>query len=138
VSEARALVTPGSVSKSATLRTIDAPDLQYGTALHIRVTRCADGSSVVSLFGELDVTSMPQFDLVTSETLSSKPKEMIFDLTQCQFVSAQGYAAIGRCSLEVPVEVRSRSGLAARVFAVLGYDRVGSFTVPAARGGTPW
>ena len=61
--------------------------------------------------------------------LSSTPKALMFDLTQSQFVSAQGYDAIGRCSLEVPVEVRSRTGVAGRVFAALGYGRVDVVTV---------
>ena len=63
-----------------------------------------------------------------TEVLSGKPKELIFDLTQSEFVSAQGYDAIGRCSLRLPVQVRSRTGLAARVFAVLGYEEVNVVT----------
>ena len=47
---------------------------------------------------------MAQFEGMISEVLSENPKELIFDLTQSEFISAQGYAAIGRCSLEVPVE----------------------------------
>jgi hypothetical protein len=39
-------------------------------------------------------------------------------------VSAQGYAAIGRCSLHTSVEVRSGTTLASRVFDIYGYDRV--------------
>lgn len=101
-----------------------APNLQYGAAFHIRVTRRGDGSSLADLLGELDVTSIAQFELAITELLSSNPRGLIFDLTQSRFVSAQGYDAIGRCSLEVPVQVRSRTGLAARVFTVLGYDRV--------------
>lgn len=98
--------------------------MQYGTAFQIRIIRHDDGSSVAILLGELDGTSMAQFESVIAELLSSKPKQLLFDLTQSQFVSAQGYDIIGRCSLEVPVEVRSRTGVAGRVFAVLGYDRV--------------
>jgi hypothetical protein len=56
---------------------------------------------------------------------------LIVDLTGCQFVSAQGYAAIGRCSLRTPVEVRSGTTLASRVFEIYGYDRVTTVTTPA-------
>ena len=81
-------------------------------------------SAVVTLLGELDITSMAQFEAMIGEVLSHEPKGLVFDLTQSEFVSAQGYDAIGRCSLEVPVEVRSRTGVAGRVFAVLGYEQV--------------
>ena len=49
---------------------------------------------------------------------------MIFDLSQSLFISAQGYAAIGDCSLEVPVRIRSRTDLLSKVLAIYGYDRV--------------
>jgi hypothetical protein len=67
---------------------------------------------------------MAQFERVITEVLSASPKELIFDLTQSQFISAQGYAAIGRCSSEVPVMLRSRTTLASKVLAIYGYERV--------------
>ena len=120
----RSLATRRSEVRSSTLRDNEAPNLQYGTAFHTRIIRRDDGTCVAILLGELDVTSMTQFELMITELLSGKPKELIFDLTQSEFVSAQGYDAIGRCSLRLPVEVRSRTGLAARVFGVLGYEGV--------------
>lgn len=124
----RALATRRSEVRSSTLRNSGAPNLQYGAAFHARVIHRDDGTCVAILLGELDVTSMTQFELVITEVLSGKPKELIFDLTQSEFVSAQGYDAIGRCSLRLPVQVRSRTGLAARVFAVLGYEEVNVVT----------
>jgi hypothetical protein len=67
---------------------------------------------------------MVQFERMITEVLSGSPKELIFDLTRSQFISAQGYAAIGDCSLEVPVRVRSRTGLASKVLTIYGYERV--------------
>ena len=64
------------------------------------------------------------FKRIISEVLWDEPRELIFDLTQSQFVSAQGYAAIGHCSPEVPVRVRSRTALASKVLAIYGYERV--------------
>jgi anti-anti-sigma regulatory factor len=124
VIDERALASRHPHVRLSTLRSSETPNLQYGAAFNIRIIRRDDDSSVVILLGELDVTSMAQFELMITEVLSSRPKELLFDLTQSQFVSAQGYDAIGRCSLEVPVEVRSRTGVAGRVFAVLGYERV--------------
>jgi len=98
--------------------------LHYGTSFQVQVLRRRDDSVILSLIGELDITSMAQFQGIISEVLWNDPRELIFDLTQCAFVSAQGYAAIGRCSLEVPVRVRSRTALASKVLTIYGYERV--------------
>ena len=108
----------------ATLRGSHVPNLRYGTSFHIRVVRRDDESVTLVLLGELDITSMVQFERVVTEVLSASPNELIFDLTQSQFISAQGYAAIGRCSSEVPVRLRSRTTLASKVLAIYGYERV--------------
>jgi anti-anti-sigma factor len=84
-----------------------------------------DGERVViKLLGELDIVSMARFERLIAEILSTHPRELRFDLTQAEFISAQGYAAMGRCSLEVRVTVRSRSELTSRVLAIYGYDQV--------------
>ncbi len=72
---------------------------------------------------------MGQFEQALAEVMAESPPGVLFDLTECQFVSAQGYAAMGRCSVTTPVEVRSRTGIASRVFAIFGYDRVATVTV---------
>jgi len=112
------------VVKVATLRDSQAPNLQHGTSFQIRVIRRDDESVALRLLGELDIASMAEFERIVTEVLLGSPKELIFDLTRSQFVSAQGYAAIGRCSLEVPVTVRSRTGLASKVLVIYGYERV--------------
>jgi anti-anti-sigma regulatory factor len=108
----------------ATLRESHVPNLRYGTSFHIRVVRRDDESVTLVLLGELDITSMAQFERAIAEVLATSAKELIFDLTQSQFISAQAYAAIGHCSSKVPVKVRSRTALAAKVLAIFGYERV--------------
>jgi hypothetical protein len=110
--------------KAATLRKSEVPNLRYGTSFRIRVLHRDDGSVALLLLGELDITSMVQFERMITEVLSGNPKQLTFDLTHSQFISAQGYAAIGRCSSEVPVEVRSGTDLATKVLAIYGYERV--------------
>lgn len=102
----------------------DAPNLEYGTEFQVQVGGRDDDSVALFLLGELDVTSMAQFERVVAEVLSCNPKKVIFDLTRSRFVSAQGYAVMGRCSSEVAVGIRSRTGLASRVLTVLGYELV--------------
>ena len=83
-----------------------------------------DDVIVVELFGELDVVSMDRFEGTVAELLSGQPRELLFDLIQSEFVCAQGYFVIGRCSAEVKVTVRSRTELSARVLALYGYEDV--------------
>jgi anti-anti-sigma factor len=79
----------------------------------------------LGLFGELDLVSMPEFREVLATVLSNRPRELIFDLTNARFVSAQGFVAIGRCSLVVErVVIRSLSGFPERVMRVLGQDNL--------------
>jgi anti-anti-sigma regulatory factor len=122
----------------------DVRNLQYGTSFHIRVVRRVDESVTLVLLGELDITSMEQFEQIIAEVLSARPKELIFDLRQSEFVSAEGYAAIGRCSSEVHVRLRSRTELASKVLTIYGYARVeiavegeSDVKVPCSPGDTP-
>jgi anti-anti-sigma factor len=92
--------------------------------LQVRVFSHDGERVVVKLVGELDIVSMERFERLIADVLSSNPTELRFDLTRAAFVSAQGYAAMGRCSLQARVTVRSRSDLASRVLAIYGYDKV--------------
>jgi anti-anti-sigma regulatory factor len=83
------------------------------------------------LFGELDLVSMPEFREVLARVLSDHPRELIFDLTTTQFVSVQGFLAIGRTSLVVErVVIRSVSGFPERVMRVLGQENLTFITEP--------
>ena len=80
---------------------------------------------MVELSGALDLVSIAEFERVVAEVLLHSPKELVFDLTQTDFISAQGYAAMGRCSLgAVHVSVRSRTEFTSKIFAICGYDRI--------------
>ena len=67
---------------------------------------------------------MAGFEQVLAEVLSGPPRELMFDLSEAHFISAQGYAAMGRCSLDARVTIRSRTELASRVLTAFGYDQV--------------
>jgi anti-anti-sigma regulatory factor len=112
------------VTKPTTPQQCEYGTLQSESLFQVRVTSDDAGQFTVVLFGELDLVSMAAFEQVVAEVLSGKPKELFFDLTQTQFISIQGYVAMGRCSLGVHVSIRSRTELAARVLAICGYDRV--------------
>lgn len=104
-------------------------NLEYGSSIRIRIVR-GDGKPVVLILrGELDLTGMGAFEHALRTAMEEPLIGLIVDLTDCQFISAQGYAAIGRCSLKTPVEVRSGTTLASRVFDIYGYDRVTTVTM---------
>jgi hypothetical protein len=105
-------------------------DVHYGSSIRIRIVRDAGKPVVLILRGELDLTCMGAFEQALRTVMTEPLMGLIVDVTDCQFVSAQGYAAIGRCSLRTPVEVRSGTTLASRVFNIYGYDRVTTVTTP--------
>jgi hypothetical protein len=103
----------------------------WGAAeVRVRIVR-DDGKPVVLILrGELDLTCMGAFEQALRAVMAEPLLGLIVDLTPCQFVSAQGCAAIGRCSLKTRVEVRSGTTLASRVFDIYGYDMVTTVTTP--------
>jgi hypothetical protein len=99
-------------------------NVQYGSSIRIGIVLDAGKPVVLILRGELDLTCMEAFEQALRTAMADPIVGLIVDLTDCPFVSAQGYAAIGRCSLKTPVEVRSGTTLASRVFDIYGYDSV--------------
>jgi anti-anti-sigma factor len=101
---------------------VDEPQSQ--DVFRAEITTHHDGAITLELFGELDLVSMPQFEAALAEVLMRKPRRVIFDLSAARFISGQGFAAIGRCSNEAEVAIRSGSGLALKILRALGYDEV--------------
>jgi anti-anti-sigma factor len=106
--------------------------LHYGGLFGLRVVPNREGVVVVELIGELDVVSMDRFERTVADLLSDHPRELLFDLTQAQFISVQGYWVMGACSAAVHVTVRSVSSLSARILALFGHDVVVVLVEPEA------
>jgi hypothetical protein len=119
-----------TVERAAAFGEVGELNVEYGSSIRIRLVRDDGKPAVLILRGELDLTCMGAFEQALSAAMAQPLIGLIVDLTDCQFVSAQGYAALGRCSLKTPVEVRSGTTLASRVFAIYGYDRVRTVTMP--------
>lgn len=98
--------------------------IHYGAAFGIRVIPTQADVVVIELTGELDVVSIERFEEAVADLLSAHPSELLFDLTQSEFVCAQAYSVIGRCCAEARVTVRSRSELSARILAIYGHTDV--------------
>jgi hypothetical protein len=122
---------PGSgVGRAAALGNGVELNVEYGSSIRIHLVREDGKPAILVLGGELDLTCMGEFEQALATAMAEPLRGLIVDVTDCQFVSAQGYAAIGRCSLQTPVEVRSRTTLASRVFDIYGYDAVTTVTMP--------
>lgn len=90
-------------------------------------TAIGETGTVLTLVGELDLISMPQFEEALARAVSLRPTRLIFDITVAQFICGQAFAAIGRCSLELDdVVVCARNRLAERLLRAFGYDAITS------------
>lgn len=117
-----------TVGHSAPLGKSEDLKVQYGSSIRIRIVRDVGKPVVLVLRGELDITSMAPFEQALCTVMIGPIRGLVFDLRGCRFVSAQAYAAMGRCSLRTPVEVRTGTNIAAKVFDAYGYDRVTTVT----------
>jgi hypothetical protein len=129
VTDRRAADTRRRSSCSGAFGRSDHLTVGYSTSLQIRIVRGEGCPVTLVLRGELDSTSMWSFEHALAQVMAQNPLGLLFDLTECSFVSAQGYEAIGGCSATTPVEVRSLTDIASRVFAIFGNDRVVSVKV---------
>lgn len=99
--------------------------LQGQALFRCELNRTSSERVVISLYGELDHVTMPQFESAIEEALEMAPTEIHFDLFEAEFVAVAGFAAIGRCTTQVPrVIVRAPGGIAQRVLRLLGFDLV--------------
>jgi hypothetical protein len=97
---------------------------QSQDAFRAEITAHDDDVITLELFGELDLVSMAHFEAALAAVLMRSPRRVIFDLSAAQFISAQGFAAMGRCSGDFKVAVCSSSRLALKNLRALGYDEV--------------
>ncbi|MCU1489244.1 MAG: hypothetical protein JWM85_649 [Acidimicrobiaceae bacterium] len=80
---------------------------------------------VLSLSGDVDVTSEDELEAALAQVVSMRPSHAVIDATESGFVSARGLAAIGRCETSVEqVTFCSRTVFAKRLLDLLGYDAV--------------
>jgi hypothetical protein len=110
---------------SKALSTIGRGRVPVGGAFRAEVLLRGGGFVVLDLFGELDVVSMAKFETALELSLSGSPETVIVDVSRTGFICGAGYAAIGRCSLQVKrLVVCCRGRLAEKVLEALGYEDV--------------
>jgi anti-sigma B factor antagonist len=99
-----------------------------GTPLDIRVEPAGDRISVLSLAGELDLSTIPNVEGTLFEELRARP-ELVIDLTQLVFIDSSGIGLLIRASHAKNGDGRMHFAVASgsqveRVFGLTRIDRV--------------
>ena len=85
----------------------------------------ARSTAIIAIAGEIDMVSTPTLQAAIAEAQATKPDRVIVDATSAEFISVRGYCMIAELSKSVDsVTLCSRSDLAARVMAILGFADV--------------
>ena len=83
----------------------------------------SDNTTVLKLTGELDLVTMAEFEVALETALAEHAAQIVIDTIGTSFISARGYAAMGRCGLVAEqVTICSRDGFAREVLQLLGYE----------------
>ncbi len=83
----------------------------------------SDDTTVLKLTGELDLVTMAEFEVALETALAEHAGQIVIDTIGTSFISARGYAAMGRCGLVAEqVTICSRDGFAREVLQLLGYE----------------
>jgi anti-sigma B factor antagonist len=85
------------------------------------VSEDPDGSPVVSLKGELDMTTSPKLEAAVASVIARSPSRLIIDATELEFADSSAIALLVRWrKLVGHVEVRQPPELLRRVIARMG------------------
>lgn len=85
------------------------------------VTRLDDGVQVISVRGELDLSTAPELEPSLEEVVSSGDAALLIDLSECEFIDSTGIALIVRSWQRLD---RSGGNGGGRVAVCTGNDQV--------------
>jgi anti-anti-sigma factor len=113
------------------------PTAERPASLEVR-TEEADGSLILRLSGDLDLSSTPEFERAVAWGLDTSPKRLVLDLTGLTFIDSCGLRAIltaqragerAQCALSVVPGEQAR-----RLFDLTGVSESLPLTDPPAQG----
>ncbi len=85
----------------------------------------ANGDAVVTLKGELDISSAPSFRTTIEDVLESKPRRIVFDIEELSFLDSSGIAVLVHAANNVDeVELRHPSAIIRRIVEATGLSEV--------------
>ena len=94
-------------------------------AVTVASVREEDGTPVVYLSGELDLTSAGQFGAAIDAALASHPGRLVFDASGLTFMDSSGIVLLVSASQRVQeVQVRDPSPIVRRLIELTGLSKV--------------
>jgi anti-sigma B factor antagonist len=94
-------------------------------AAPVASVREEDGTPVVYLSGELDLTSAGQFSAAIDAALGSQPGTLILDASGLKFMDSSGIVLLVSATQRVPeVQVRDPSPIVRRLIELTGLSKV--------------
>ena len=91
------------------------------TYLTLDVSEASDGAPVVTLEGELDMSTTPGLESALSPVIASKPDRLVIDAAGLEFADSSAIALLVRWANLVPqIEIRQPPELLRHVIARMG------------------
>lgn len=88
-------------------------------------TWAEDGTPVVSLSGELDLTNAEQVRSVIEDTLAGEPARLVFDMSGVEFMDSSGIALLATAARKVQdVELRNPAPIVRRLIELTGLAEI--------------
>ena len=89
--------------------------------LAYELTEDSDGSPVVRLQGELDMTTSPRLEAAVGPIIAQAPTRLVVEASELEFADSSAIALLVRWASQVPeVEIRQPPELLRRVIARMG------------------
>lgn len=99
--------------------------------LRVQTSRETPEVMVVSVAGELDVSTARDLEAAVEEACVTKPAELLFDLSELRFMDSAGIAVLLGATRKVPtVRLREPSPAVRRVLEMTGLTTVLPFVDP--------
>ncbi len=93
--------------------------------LAVKVDRDADGTTLVSLAGELDISNVAKLHDALDPLLDRRPQRLAFDLSELRFMDSSGIAVLlTSAARSESVEVRRPSEILRQVIEYMGLSEV--------------
>jgi anti-anti-sigma factor len=100
-------------------------DMSQRADLRVQARQGAPGVAVLSVAGELDVSTAGTLESAVEQACGTQPEELLFDLRELRFMDSAGIAVLLAASRKVPsVRLREPSPAVRRVLEMTGLTTV--------------
>jgi anti-anti-sigma factor len=92
--------------------------------LTFEISEASDGSPVVKLRGELDMTTAPELESAVGPVLAKHPARLVIEAGGLEFADSSAIALLVGWANLIPVELRQPPDLLRRVIARMGLSEL--------------